>query len=253
MHETEESLSSQITPIQRTHETRSLRELTRTIYHIAQNPQPIQYSMKKIHFFIIWFYVVVLFEMVVVLTLIWIYPDDYIANMWDLFFSELGAPITFFGTPNRLGMWIFSSNMAGAVLGCAAYIPLIQLNFPIAKEGFYRCLRFFYLICLGMMSIGCVGVIFPYTTHWALHVIGAFICMIGMWWGWTAFLLFNSPYWKLKNRIIIILIVDIIIWFVIFSELLDWYQEFFQKPGQGLVFGLIVIWPFLHYRQLKKK
>jgi len=188
--------------------------------------------------------------MAVAAVLIAVYPDDYLAHAAELFFSELGAPVTVFGSPNPVGALIFSANMAGGFIGCAAFVPIIQFLFPIVPRGFYRRLRYFYLACMGMISIGCFGVIFPYTTHWALHVISAMVCMVGMWIGWSAFVVFNTPWLSFAKRMAVVGVVQAIIWFVIASELAGWRQELFQKPGQGLVFALVIGWPYLHYAHL---
>jgi len=195
---------------------------------------------------------VVLLEVAVAAVLIAVYPDDYIAHAWKLFFSELGAPVTVFGSPNPVGALIFSANMAGGVIGCAAFIPIIQFLYPAAPGGFYRKLRYFHLACMAMISIGCFGVIFPYTTHWAVHVISALVCMVGMWIGWTAFVLFNTTWLSFATRVAVVGVVQAITWFVIVSELAGWRQEFFQKPGQGLIFALVICWPYLHYAHLAK-
>ncbi len=190
--------------------------------------------------------------MAVVAVLVAVYPDNFLAQAWKLFFSELGAPVTVFGSPNPVGALIFSGNMAGGAVGCAAFIPIIQILFPRAPGGFYRKLRVFYIVCVGMIAGGNVGVIFPYTTHWALHVISALVCMVGMWIGWTAFVLFNTTWLSFRWRLAIVSIVQVVIWFIIVSELAGWHQEFFQKPGQGLVFALVMCWPFLHYAHLAR-
>jgi hypothetical protein len=218
----------------------------------AKAPDPPRYPLRKIRVFTVAFYCVAVFELAVAAVLIIVYPDNYLAHAWELFFSELGAPVTVFGSPNPVGALIFSGNMAGGVIGCAAFIPIIQTLFPIAPGGFYRKLRFFYLVCMGMIALGNVGVIFPYTTHWAVHVISALVCMVGMWIGWTGFVLFNTTWLPFAARAAIVGIVQATIWFVIVSELAGWRQEFFQKPGQGLVFALVICWPCLHYVHLAR-
>lgn len=223
-----------------------------TLLRFARNPAAPQYPLRRIRIFMAAFSGVVVLETAVAAVLIAVYPDDYLAHAAQLFFSELGAPVTVFGTPNPVGALVFSANMAGGFLGCAAFVPIIQFLFPVASGGFYRRLRYFYLACLGMISAGCFGVIFPYTTHWALHVISAMVCMVGMWIGWSAFVLFNTPWLSFAKRVAVVGAVQAIIWFVIASELAGWHQEFFQKPGQGLVFALVIGWPFLHYAHLAR-
>jgi hypothetical protein len=224
-----------------------------TLVARARNPDPPRYPLRRIRIFMAAFSGVVVLEMAVVAVLIAVYPDDYLAHAWRLFFSELGAPVTVFGSPNPVGALVFSANMAGGFLGCAAFIPIVQWLFPIAPGGFYRRLRYFYVACQAMISVGCFGVIFPYTTHWALHVVSAMVCMVGMWIGWSAFVLFNTPWLSFAKRVAVVGVVQAIVWFVIASELAGWHQELFQKPGQGLVFALVIGWPYLHYARLAKE
>ncbi len=227
----------------------TLKHVLRSLYSHARNPDPPRYPQSKIRLFIIVFYCVILFEATILITLLAVYPDNYLKHIFELFFSELGAPVTQFGAPNRLGAFIFSANMAGGVVGCAVFIPIIRNYFPIVQAGFYRKIRYFYLICIAMMAAGNIGVIVPYTVSWTLHVSGAFLCMIGMWIGWATFTLFNTHWLRFRTRVSLVVAVDIVICFVLLTEFLDIHQEFFQKPGQGLVFGLVVIWPYLHYRK----
>ena len=227
--------------------------MVRTLTENATEPTPPAYPIRRVRLFVIVFYGVVVFQAVIIAVLISIYPDDYLRHVWDLFYSELGAPVSAFDTPNRIGALVFSWNMIGAAIGCAIFIPVVQRLFPTAAHGFYRRLRSLYLACIGMVSFGSIGVAFPYTDYWGLHVIGAFVCMTGLWIGWTLFVLFNSPWWSLRSRLAMVAAVGVILLFVIISELSGWHQEFFQKPGQGLVFGLVCLWPGLSYVHLRKR
>ncbi len=219
---------------------------------MIKDPKPPQYSLKLWKFIIRVFYSVCFFEMVVIVALIIIYPDDFIGNIFTLFISELGAPVTKFGTKNTVGAILFSANMGLATLGGIYTVISIHKMFPKPESKFYQKLRILYYSLILIASIGCIGVILPYTTFWVIHVTGAIICMASMGLGLSVYIYFNVPWIKTRPKLIIQSILFIIIFIPAIPIFMGISQELLQKPVQGMIFTLVMIFPYIHFWQLKK-
>jgi hypothetical protein len=215
-----------------------------------KHPNPPTFSGKSLGKLLIVFYSVCSFEILVFLLLLLIYPDNFF--FFQYFFSELGAPITIEGSQNTVGMVIFSLNMILGAIGTLSFILLIAKLFPHPQDSFYRILRYIYYCCIVLLSIGMVFVALPYTTHWIPHVLGGFTCVFAMWSAWCIFILFNTK-WKLAIKLAVLIILNLFCAFIFISLLLGWYMEILQKPGQGLITLMVVIWPFIYYLQTIKK
>jgi len=214
-----------------------------------KNPTPPEFSFKNIEKFLYIFYGVCMFEIFVFICLWILYPNKFL--FFQYFFSELGAPITKLGIPNNPGMILFSVNMGIGALGTLSFIPLIAKLFPHPKNSFYSTVRYINYCCIVLLSIGNIFVALPYTTYWIPHVLGGFLCIFSLWGIWCMFILFNTK-WSLLQRVCILVILNLFCAFVFFSILLKWHMELLQKPGQGLVSAIVIIWPLVYYSQIKK-
>ena len=226
-----------------------LKEFLKSGFSYFKEPNPPKYPTSAYRKFLTVFYSVCGFEMIVFIILWIIYPDRF--HFFQYFFSEFGAPVTKIGSSNIVGMVIFSVNMILGCIGTLSFIPLIAKLFPQPEDQFYRTLRYAYYSCNIVLSIGLIFVALPYTTHWIPHVVGGFACIFAMWGAWCLFILFNTR-WRLYIRLFVLIVLNLFCVFIFFSLMFHWHMEFFQKPGQGLVFFVVIIWPLVEYIRIKK-
>jgi hypothetical protein len=227
-----------------------LKEFFKSGFSYFKEPNPPKYPTSAYSKFLTVFYGVCGFEMIVFIILWIVYPDRF--YFFQYFFSEFGAPITKIGSSNIVGMVIFSVNMILGSIGTLSFIPLIAKLFPQPKDQFYRTLRYAYYACIIVLSIGLIFVALPYTTHWIPHVLGGFACIFAMWGAWCIFILFNTK-WSLSIRLTVLIILNLFCAFIFISLMLQWNMELLQKPGQGLVTLIVVIWPYIHYLLERKR
>jgi hypothetical protein len=142
--------------------------------------------------------------------------------------------------------------MGFAVIGGIWTCIAIHKKFPKPRSRFYQKLRILYYALILIASFGCIGIIFPYTIYWEIHVIGAVICLGSMALGLSIYVYFNVTWMRFSLKIIVQAIIFMVILIPSIPIFLGISQELLQKPVQGMIFLLVIVFPYLHYRQIKK-